>query len=88
LPTAQCHATMLAVTVPLAVLCGAFYLLRGHVAFSQLLPYLPGGAVGAVVGSLLLPRIRPRLLRVVFALFLLYSGLKFTGLLQWMGVAL
>ena len=40
------------------------------------------------VGSLLRPRIRPRLLRVVFALFLLYSGLKFTGLLQWMGVAL
>ena len=43
---------------------------------------------GQKVGSLLLPRIRPRLLRVVFALFLLYSGLKFTGLLQWMGVAL
>jgi len=87
LPTAQCHATMLAVTVPLAVLSGAFYLLRGHVALSQLLPYLPGGAVGAVLGSLLLPRIRPRLLRVVFALFLLYSGLRFTGILQWLGVA-
>ncbi|MBQ8670859.1 MAG: sulfite exporter TauE/SafE family protein, partial [Oscillospiraceae bacterium] len=62
--------------------------LQGHVSFSQLLPYLPGGAVGAVVGSRLLPRIRPRLLRAVFALFLLYSGLRFTGILQWLGVAL
>lgn len=88
LTTTRCHATMLAVTVPLAVLCGTFYLLQGHVAFSQLLPYLPGGAVGAVVGSFLLPRIRPRLLRMAFALFLLYSGLRFTGLLQLVGVSL
>jgi uncharacterized membrane protein YfcA len=78
---------MLAVTVPLAVLCGTFYLLRGHVTFSQLLPYLPGGLVGAVAGSFLLPKIRPRLLRLVFSLFLLYSGLRFTGLLGLLGVA-
>ncbi len=88
LPTTQCHATMLAVTVPLAVLSGAVYLVQGHVAFSNLLPYLPGGAVGAVAGSLLLPKIRPRLLRLAFSLFLLYSGLRFTGILALLGVSL
>lgn len=86
LSTAHCHATMLAVTVPLAVVSGAFYLLQGHVALFRLLPYLPGGLVGAVVGSLLLPKIRPRLLRLAFSLFLLYSGLRFTGILSLLGV--
>lgn len=84
LSTAQCHATMLAVTVPLAVVSGVFYLLQGHVSFSQLIPYLPGGALGAVAGSFLLPRVRPLLLRAVFALFLLYSGLRFLGLFPFM----
>ncbi|MBR5559009.1 MAG: sulfite exporter TauE/SafE family protein [Oscillospiraceae bacterium] len=86
LSTAQCHATMLAVTVPLAVVSGAFYLLQGHVSLANLLPYLPGGLVGAAAGSLLLPKIRPRLLRLVFALFLLYSGLRFSGILALLGV--
>ena len=86
LSSAHCHATMLAVTVPLAIVSGAFYLLRGHVALSRLLPYLPGGLAGAVIGSLLLPKIRPRLLRLAFSLFLLYSGLRFTGILSLLGV--
>ena len=50
LSAAQSHATMLAVTLPLAVYSGVFYLLQGHLSFADLLPYLPGGMVGAVVG--------------------------------------
>ena len=87
LSTTQCHATMLAITIPLAIVSGAVYLLQGQVTFSNLLPYLPGGLVGAVAGSFLLPKIRPRILRLVFSLFLLYSGLRFTGLLGLLGVA-
>lgn len=88
LPTAQCHATMLAITLPLAVVSGVVYLWQGQVAFSDLLPYLPGGVAGAAIGSLLLPKIRPRFLRLAFSLFLLYSGLRFTGIFDLLGVGL
>ena len=88
LSTTQSHATMLAITVPLAIVSGVVYLVQGQVTFSDLLPYLPGGVVGAAVGSLLLPKIRPRFLRLAFSLFLLYSGLRFTGIFDLLGVRL
>jgi uncharacterized membrane protein YfcA len=86
LSTTQCHATMLAITLPLAAVSGVAYLWQGQMSFSDLLPYLPGGVAGAAVGSLLLPKISPRFLRLAFSLFLLYSGLKFTGIFDLLGV--
>ena len=79
LAPAQCHATLLAVTVPLALLSGFIYLWQGRLHWADLLPFLPGGLAGAIGGSLLLPRMRPRVLRGLFALFLLWSGLRMMG---------
>ena len=87
LSATQCHATMLAITVPLAFVSGLVYLLRGQVTMADLFPYLPGGIAGAVIGSFLLPKIRPLILRLAFSLFLLYSGLRFTGILSLLGVS-
>lgn len=86
LPAPRCHATVLAVTVPLAVFSGLVYLLHGHLSPAHLLPYLPGGLAGAAAGCLLLSRMPPRLLRLAFACVLLYSGLRFTGVLALLGV--
>lgn len=74
-----CHATLLAVTVPLALFSGLLYLWQGRLSPSHLLPFLPGGLAGAAAGSLLLCRLPPLLLRGLFGLFLLWSGLRLVG---------
>jgi|GEM_PF-725387 len=81
LPPAQAHATALAVMVPLTALSGWLYLRGGRFAPADLLPFLPGGLAGAAAGGFLLPRLSPRLLQGLFSVFLLYSGLRMTGLL-------
>ncbi len=86
LAATRCHATVLAVTVPLAVFSGLVYLVQGRLAPADLLPFLPGGLVGAAAGSFALAKLDPRLLRLAFAGFLAYSGLRFCGILELLGV--
>lgn len=88
LSSSQSHATLLAITVPLAVVSGLFYLQQGRFHWGDLLRYLPGGLAGALAGAFLLPRLRPRLLRGIFACFLLYSGLRISGIIDLMGIGL
>jgi uncharacterized membrane protein YfcA len=41
------------------------------------LPYLAGGGVGGFIGGLTFEKVPLRWLRVIFALFLLYGGVKY-----------
>lgn len=75
---AQRHsqALSLAVTLPLSALSAAVYLGRGYVTLSDALRFWPAGLCGAAAGTLLLPRCSDRALQVLFALLMLWCGLR------------
>ncbi len=76
LDTRQAHSSSLAVVLPITVVSAALYITGGKVSISDALPYIPGGAAGAVVGGLIMTRISPGILRKVFGGFAIWAGLR------------
>ena len=72
----RAFATSVAVILPLCALSAAIYLLRGALDFSAALPYLIGGLVGGVLGGKLFRNVSAESLRRIFALFLLFGGVR------------
>ena len=72
----KAFATSVAVILPLCALSSAVYFLRGGLDFQLALPYLIGGLIGGFAGGRLFRRLNMDWLRRVFALFILYGGVK------------
>ena len=70
-------ATCVGVILPLCVLSAAIYVVRGGFDWLTALPYLIGGGIGGAVGGLLFRKVSNTALRRVFALFLLYGGVRY-----------
>lgn len=70
------HATALSVIVPLSALSAGVFLLTGRVTLTEALPFLPGSLLGALLGSLLLPRLAVGWLKVLFGCLLLWGGVR------------
>lgn len=69
-------ATSLVVILPLCLLSSVIYLFRGGLDFSVALPYLLGGLVGGFLGGKTFQRRNMTRLRRLFALLLLYGGVR------------
>lgn len=72
----ESHATCIAVILPLAALSGWLYLRGGHLSLGEAWIYLPGGALGALCGGWLLPRLRTVWLRRVFGVAVLFAAVR------------
>lgn len=70
----EAHANAVAVILAVCTVSAVGYLLAGHVKTEQSFIYLPGGLLGAFVGTQLLKRIKPEIIRRIFALFMLWAG--------------
>ncbi|MCD7733750.1 MAG: sulfite exporter TauE/SafE family protein [Clostridiales bacterium] len=71
----RAFASSVAIILPLC-LVSAVYWWQGALDWLQALPYLLGGWLGGTVGGRLFRKASPRLLRTLFALFLLYGGIR------------
>lgn len=72
----EAHASSLAVIFPLSLFSAVLYLSAGRVTPADAAVYLPGGLVGAVAGAFLLRKIPDRWLRRIFALFMIWAGVR------------
>lgn len=70
------HRNAVAVILPLAVFSAVLYMFRGNVSVSDALIFIPGGLVGAGVGTFALKKISPKWLCVIFGGFMVYSGVR------------
>lgn len=70
------HATAIAIILPLTVISAVGYLLKGRVSLGDSYVYLIPGLVGSAIGSFLLPKIPKKLLGKVFAIFIIYAGIR------------
>lgn len=72
----QSFANSVLIILPLCVFSSVIYLLRGSLDLAVALPYLLGGLLGGWLGGKLFKGLNMNILRRVFALFILYGGVK------------
>ena len=68
------HANTVAVIFPITLVSAVNYLCRGYVTLQQSLIYLPGGILGALVGTWIMKKISPKIIKKVFAIFMIWAG--------------
>lgn len=76
LETKKAHAGSIAVILPLSAVSAAFYLWRGDVSFSAVLPYVPGGLIGSFIGTKVITKIPPVMLKRIFGAFAVWAGVR------------
>ena len=76
LETREAHANAVAVILPIALLSSALYILDSRVSFADAIPFLPGGLVGAFLGTIILKKISPLWLGRIFGGFMVYLGVR------------
>lgn len=69
-------ATSVSVVLPISFTSAAVYLSRGGVDIPAVLPYLLGGLLGGIIGGIYFNRVSSKWIRRVFALFIIYGGVK------------
>ena len=72
----QAFATSVAIILPLCMLSSIIYYFRGGLDLTAALPYLAGGLVGGWVGGNLFRKVNMVWLKRIFALFIIYGGVK------------
>ncbi len=73
---AQAQANAIAVILPISVISASLYLFRGNVTINDALIYVPGGVLGALIGTFLLSRLSPKWLKRIFGAFMVWAGIR------------
>lgn len=76
LPVKKAHATCVIIAGMMSVVTAIVYLAKGAVGFQDAWLYMIGGAVGGLLGGILLNKIPQKWLRKIFGLFLVYSAVR------------
>lgn len=72
----EAHASAIAVILPLTFISAAMYLFKGYVAFDDVLPFVIFGIIGSIFGALILKKISAKMLKRIFAVFMIYAGIR------------
>ncbi len=72
----QAHTNAIAVILPITVLSASLYLFKGYVQLSDAFTYMPTGLLGALIGTYVLHKISPMLLKKVFGGIMIYAGIR------------
>lgn len=72
----EAHASAVAVILPIATLSATVYLMTGRYAITDALPYIIPGIIGSVVGAMLLYKVTPRFIHILFGGLIIYCGIR------------
>ncbi len=72
--TRKAHATSIAIILPISIISAIFYYYKGVVSISDAAPYIIWGLIGAVIGIILLSKIKPKWIRKLFAILMIWAG--------------
>lgn len=70
------QATALCIILPLSIVTCVIYMLNGYVTLNDATPYIIPGFFGAIIGSCLLSKISNSILKKIFAVFMLWAGIR------------
>ena len=74
--TRKSHATSISITLPLSIVSAIIYAKNGTFHWSEAMPLIPAGLLGAIAGSFFLKKIHKSLLRRIFGLILIMSAVR------------
>lgn len=72
----EAHTNAIAIILPITFLSSALYLLKGYVTVKDAFVYMPTGLIGAVIGTYVLHKISPTLLKKCFGALMIYAGIR------------
>lgn len=72
----EAQACTIAVILPLCILSAAIYHIRGYYSFFDALGYIPFAFIGGLLGTVILKKIPDKVLKKIFACFMLYLGIR------------
>ncbi len=72
----KAHANAIAVILPITIVSSIYYIFKGYVTLQESLIFLPGGLLGAITGGIILPKIPDKILKKVFAIFVIWAGIR------------
>ena len=70
------QSNAVAVILPITVFSAAVYAFKGYAKFCDCLIFIPTGLLGAFLGTVIIRRISPTVLRIVFGAFMIYAGIR------------
>lgn len=70
------HATSVCIIFTICIFSAFMYISSGKVSISDATPYLLWGIIGAIIGSLVLPKINQNLLRKIFGVLLIWAAYR------------
>lgn len=72
----KAQATTLCIILPLTAISAFIYAFNKDYSPIQAFEYIPAGVLGAIVGVALTKKVENRFLKKIFALFMLWSGIR------------
>lgn len=72
----QAQTNAVATILPITIISAVIYLLNGSVAISDTYIYLIPGLVGSALGTFVIKKTSNKFLTVVFALFMIWAGVR------------
>ena len=69
-------AQSLLMILPLSIVSVFVYCQTGGVSLAQMLPYLFPAVIGGILGAYLADKINARVLKIIFAILVVYSGVR------------
>lgn len=70
------HANAVFIIFVLCIVSSMLYLNSHIFSYYEVLPYLPLGIVGSILGSYLLPKIDKKVLRIMFGIFSIWAAFR------------
>jgi hypothetical protein len=72
----KCHATSVVLIFFLSLVSTVMYAFKDRLDYSAAFEFIPAGLIGAVVGAVVLKRIKNNLLRRIFGVVILISAVR------------
>lgn len=76
LGTKSAHATSIAIIMPMSITSAISYIIKGYVNLQTALPYIPFGIIGALSGIMIMKKVKPKVIKKIFAFVMLWAGIK------------
>ena len=69
-------ANIIAAVVPMSIVSVVMYMIRGEIKYGELPLYLPAAVIGGIAGAFLQNKLKPKIIRKIFAVMIIYAGVQ------------